>query len=100
MSVVAVTADLIREEPRGVKRQAIRCRDPKIKPMDGPILQVSVPTHRGERKQPSRKETFEHSQLPQYLIVAYQDTIQPEIELLCNFGRPWPATFLAHSPDQ
>jgi hypothetical protein len=27
-----------------VKRQDIRCREPKIKPMEGAILQVSVPT--------------------------------------------------------
>src|SRR6478672_13164781 len=31
-------------EPLGVNRQAIRCREPKIKPMEGAILQASVPT--------------------------------------------------------
>jgi hypothetical protein len=30
--------------PLGTKRHAIRCRDPRIKPIDGPSLHVSTPT--------------------------------------------------------
>ena len=57
-----------------MKRQAIRCRDPKIKPMEGAILQVSVPDagsrrllgncwrdeRRSEHNKHQRNEMFEH----------------------------------------